>query len=197
VSAVVPLVISMPFLIADASSFFGMTIFHFAHRPLSNLTYWYPIHLAFTQNQSLLSTFSLLFFIVLFPAAYFCLLKRTDLHLIVVTMLQVVLAFFLTSPTVNEQYIVWLLMPMIIYVIIANYELMKLLHVLTGVVTVFTLANTGPLFLSPLGVEFGSIQRLWPIVPVMVVCSLLFTSFSIIALQKTIKDDSSTLKRIK
>lgn len=104
-------------------------------------------------------------------------------------MTQIVFVFFLTSPTVNEQYFVWLLMPMILCVAIENQGLKKSLYALTGIVTVFTLANTGPLFLSPLSLDLGPIQNIWSIAPIMVVCALLFAVFSLFTLHKTLKEE--------
>ena len=188
-SAIVPFAISMPFLIADASAFFDMTTLHFAQRPLSNLTYWYPVHLVLPQYQNLLSNLGFTSFIVLFSVSYIYLAKLADLKTITLSMTQIILAFFLTSPTVNEQYITWLLMPMILYVTIEQQSLKKLLYVLTGIVTVFTLANTGPSFFSPLHLDLDQIHGLWPLTLIMVVCSVFFVLVSLLVLQKTIKQE--------
>lgn len=191
ISVLVPFIISAPFLIADAASFVNMTVIHFEQRQLSNLTYWFPIRLAFSQNQNLVSFMAFMSFVVFFPLAYIYLLKRSNPKMLMLSMSQIILVFFLTSPTVNEQYLLWLLMPMIIQVTLGSKKLKKFLYALTGITAVFILANTGPLFLSPLIEEFGLIQQLWPITSIMLICTLLFIIVSILTLRKTIKEDTS------
>jgi integral membrane sensor domain MASE1 len=113
------------------------------------------------------------------------------------TMMLVILAFYLTSPTVNEQYIVWLLPPMIIYAATEKPKMKTYLYALTAIVTIYLMANTGTAFFQPISSQLGQYQHLWP---VMVICSLLFPAFSAITLLKTMKEngrETGTSKEVK
>lgn len=195
-SILVPLIVSIPFLVDDTSSFFNMTILHFEQRQLSNLTYWFPIRLVFSQNQNLVSFVAFVSFVILFLIAYFFMLKKVRPKNILLNMSQIVLIFFLTSPTVNEQYFVWLLMPLIIYTTIKDPRMEKFLYILTGIVTVFILSNAGPHLLSPLHFSLGPIQDLWSITPILVVCAILFSVLSLITFQKIIKYKGPIVKEM-
>lgn len=195
-SILVPIIVSAPFLVDDASSFFNMTIIHFEQRQLSNLTYWFPIRLASSENQNLVSFIAFMSFVILFLTAYFYFLKKVRPKKGLLNMSQIILLFFLTSPTVNEQYFLWLLMPFVIYTTIRDYRMKNFLYALTGIVTVFILANAGPSFLSPLNLSLGPIQDLWSITPVLVVCAILFSVISLITLRKIIKHKASVIKEM-
>jgi Gpi18-like mannosyltransferase len=189
VALLVPFVISLPYLITDAQSFLNMTLLHFGQRQLSNLTYWFALRLAFWQYQDLISIIALTVFLVSFSLVYLYLLKKSDRKSLMLLIVQIILSFFLFSPTVNEQYVVWLLVPLIIVVSIGNQKLGVFLHGISVVTLVFILANTGPGFLAPLNFDLGPIQTLWSITPILVVCGLLFSVISILAFRKTIKGD--------
>lgn len=189
-SVIVPFVVSAPFLVANATSFFNMTVIHLEQRQLSNLTYWFAIRLTFFQNQNLASFVSFVLFAILFPLAYIYLLKQAKLKIVTLSISQVILAFFLTSPTVNEQYLVWLLVPFVLYATIEGQRVKLFLYALTAIDTVFILANTGPGFLSPLNLDFGPLQDLWSITPVLVFCGTLFSVVSLLTFRKIIKHSS-------
>jgi hypothetical protein len=182
----VPVIASIPFFVADAASYFSMIITHNVQGQLTNLTYWLAIHSVFNQNQDVVSTISLVTFVIAFPTLYAYVLRKTDPKLMARTMMLVILAFYLTSPTVNEQYIVWLLPPMIIYVTTKKRKLKTYLYALTTIATVYVIANTGTGFFQPISSQLGQYQHLWP---AMVMCSLLFPAFSAVTMLKAMKEN--------
>lgn len=181
---------SIIFLAAGAASFVNMTVIHFTQRPISNLTYWFPIHLVFKQSENMISTIGFIIFAAAFPAIYACTLKKAGSRTITRTMTQIILAFYLTTLTVNEQYIVWLLPPMIIYAATEKPKMKIYLYALTAIVTIYLMANTGTAFFQPISSQLGQYQHL---LPVMVICSLLFPAFSAITLLKTMKENGREL----
>jgi hypothetical protein len=185
-SMLVPVIASIPFFVADAASYFGMIINHNVQGQLANLTYWLALHSVFYQNQGVVSTISLVTFVIAFPTLYAYVLRKTDPKLMARTMMLVILAFYLTSPTVNEQYIVWLLPPMIIYVTTKKRKLKTYLYALTTIATVYVIANTGTAFFQPISSLLGQYQHLWP---AMVTCSLLFPVLSAVAMLKAMKEN--------
>jgi Gpi18-like mannosyltransferase len=189
-SVIVPFIVSAPFLAADATAFVNMTVIHFEHRQLSNLTYWFAIRLAFSQNQDLVSFVAFASFATLFSMAYLYLMKQAKLNMVMLSISQIILAFFLTSPTVNEQYLVWLLVPLIVYATIEDHRIKLFLYALTVIDTIFILANTGPGFLTPLNLSFGPFQDLWSITPILVICAILFSVVSLANFRKIIKRNS-------
>ena len=187
-SMLVPAIVSMPFVVADATSYVNMIITHNVQGQLSNLTYWLVIHSVFYQNQGIVSAISLVTFIMAFPTLYAYVLRKADLKLITRTMILVILAFYLTSPTVNEQYIMWLLPPMIIYAATKKQRMKAYMYALTIIATVYAIANTGTAFFLPISSQLGQYQHLWPL---MVICSLAFPVVSAAALRKTMKENET------
>jgi hypothetical protein len=191
VLSLLPLAIpSILFLAANAASFVNMTVVQFIQRPISNLTYWFPIHLVFEQNGTMISTMGFIIFAAAFPTIYACVLKKAGSRTIIKTMILIILAFYLTAPTVNEQYIVWLLPPMIIYAATEKPKMKTYLYALTAIVTIYLMANTGAAFFQPISSQLGQYQHL---LPVMVICSLLFPAFSAITLLKTVKENGKEM----
>jgi Gpi18-like mannosyltransferase len=185
--SILPLAItSIPFVAADAASFVNMTVTHFTQRPISNLTYWFPIHLVFKQNENMISTMAFVIFATAFPAIYTYALKKAGSTTITKTMTQITLAFYLTTPTVNEQYIVWLLPPMIIYAATEKPKMKTYLYALTAIVTIYLMANTGTAFFLPINSQLEQYQHLWP---VMLTCSLIFPVVSTATLRKAMKEN--------
>lgn len=185
-SLLVPVIVSMPFIVANASSYVNMTAAYHIQTQLSNLTYWLPIRFVFYQSQATISAISLAVFITAFITIYAYVLKKADPKLIARNMVLVILAFYLTSPTVNEQYIVWLLPPLVIYETVKKRKMTTYVYALTAIATIYAMANTGTAFFLPINSQLGQYQHL---LSVMVACSLMFPAVSAITLQKTIKEN--------
>ena len=183
-SILVPAVFLTPFLMADIASYINITIIHYIQRPLSNLTYWLAIRAALGQNEGLVSTISFMILIAVFPLLYAYILRKAESKTIAKMMTQILLAFYLVSPTVNEQYIVWLIPPMIIYAIMEERKMRTSLYSLSIITTVYAIANAGVAFFIPINPQLSE-AHLWP---VMLVCSLIFQVISAKTLQKTIKE---------
>lgn len=185
-SMLVPVITSMPFVVANATSYVNMTIAHHVEGQLTNLTYWLAIRSVFSQNQGIVSTISLVTLITAFPTLYAYVLRKAGLKPILRTVIFVILAFYLVSPTVNEQYVVWLLPPLVIYAATERQRMRTYLYALTIIATVYALANTGGGFFLPINSQIGQYQQLWP---VMVICGLLFPVVSVVALRKAMKEN--------
>lgn len=187
-SAVVPVVTSIPFIMADAIAYVSRTIHHYVERHLSNLTYWLAVRLVLPQNQDIVSTISFVTFVVAFPTVYIYILRKADAGMTAKTMTQVILAFFLVSTTVNEQYVIWLLPPMIIYTMTIKQKTKIFVYAITTIATIYAIANNGTSFLTPVSPQIIQIQHL---LPVMIVCSILFPAVSAIALRETMKEEKT------
>jgi Gpi18-like mannosyltransferase len=185
-SLLVPVVASMPFVVADANSFVNLTMIHNLQGQLSNLTYWLAIRFVFSQNLKIISTISLATFIIAFLTVYTYVLRKTDPKMIIRSVILVVLAFYLTSPTVNEQYFVWWLPPMVIYVTTEMQDMKTYLHTLTVIVTLYAISNTGLAFFMPINSQLGQYQHLFG---AMVICSLIFPVVSAVAFRKTMAEN--------
>lgn len=166
-SMLIPVITSVPFVVANAASYFNMIITHNVQGQLSNLTYWLVIRSVFYQNQEILSAISLVIFITAFSTLYAFVLWKADPKLIIRSIILVILIFFLTAPTVNEEYFVWLLPSMIICATTEIQRLKIYVYALTTIVTVYAIARASA--------------------PVLVICSLAFPVVSAAALRETKK----------
>jgi len=183
-SMLVPAVILMPFLMADATSFINMTIAHYADRPLANLTFWLAIRPAFGQNEGLVSLVSFVILIAVFPVLYAYVLRKAGSKTIAEVMTLVLMAFFLTSPTVNEQYIVWLIPPMILYATMEERKMRTVLYAISIITTIYAIANTGAAFFVPINPQLEE-AYFWP---AMLVSSIVFQVILARTLHKTKKE---------
>jgi len=108
----IPLLASIPFIAWDSRGFI-LSLMHHAN-PSGWMSYWFPLsHLFYVAKK-----YSAVIFILFFILLYIKILKsnsefKVNMRLPFTMSLLVMLCFFITSPKVNSQYVVWLL-PLII-----------------------------------------------------------------------------------
>jgi uncharacterized membrane protein len=159
-STVIPLLVSIPFLLMNPISYLSMLIFPVRRLP-QNLTYWFPIRAILQNVTPDLNLIDLAAVVssVAFVVSYFMLLyrKRTwhksecsdSLALILKGSILVILLFFLTASTVNEQYFIWVLSFLIAYVLIYRESLRLPFYFLCSLVALFIVVNMGMELFTP------------------------------------------------
>lgn len=161
-SILIPLIISTPFLIIDSHAYISSILFT-ANRLPQNLTYWFLIRELFKINGVPTATtiaLSSLLFIPSFSVLYIFLIKKAntwsikenpiDISFLLKGSILALLIFFITSNTINEQYLVWILPLLILYITSYNQPLKRLFYALCGLVTFFVTLNVGPRFFAPI-----------------------------------------------
>ncbi len=116
ISCGVPALLSLPFILEDPRSYFQAFLAH--TQPTGWLSYWFPLsHMSLLFNK-----YSGVIFAILFLAAYAFLTFRRKLPLshdfpsLNRSMLIIFLLFFITSPKVNAQYVMWAIPSMMVEV---------------------------------------------------------------------------------
>ncbi|WP_455368085.1 hypothetical protein [[Eubacterium] cellulosolvens] len=114
VSLSIPFLFSLPFLLDNATNYFAAFFRHM--QPTGWLSYWFPLsHLSMA-----LSRLSSIIFIILFSGTYSLLIFKKRLmadpsfSMLNRSIIIILLLFYLTSPKMNVQYLVWGLPFMII-----------------------------------------------------------------------------------
>jgi len=161
-SILIPLIISTPFLIINSHAFISSVILH-ANRLPQNLTYWFLIRTLLEINgasTTAIIALSSFLFISSFLILYLLLIKKattwpmkgnpTDMSFILKGSILALFIFFLTSNVVNEQYLVWVLPLLIVYMIGFNQPRRLFFYVLCGLDIFFVAVNVGPGFFTPI-----------------------------------------------
>lgn len=158
----IPLTISMPFLIIHSNTYISMILFPVKRLP-QHLTYWFSISELLKANAiptatilSLSSFVSLSLFLTL----YLFLIKEAsvwpiksnpgNISFILKGTILVIFIFYLTSSTVNEQYLIWTIPFLTLYIKIHNQSLKLPLYCLCILDILFLLLNVGPNFFTPI-----------------------------------------------
>lgn len=158
----IPLIISVPFLLIDSQAYIFSMTYH-ANRLPQNLTYWFLARKLLEirgVSTNTITTFSSFLFLSLFCMLYLFFIKKAniwptkekhaDIKIVLKGSVSVILIFFITSNTVNEQYLVWTLPFLIVYMTSHDQSLKPFFYALCGLDTFFVAVNVGPSFFTPL-----------------------------------------------
>ncbi len=205
-SILIPLVISTPFLIIDSNAYVSSIMFH-ANKLPQNLTYWFLIRELFRTNgipTTTIIAFSSFLFIASFSMLYFFFIKKANIWPIKENPIQTkfifkgsilaLLIFFLTSSTVNEQYLVWIIPFLIVYMKGYNQPLKPFFYTLCGLDIFFVTINVGPRFFAPIiemPLWWTNFQYSAPSWALMVLTGSLFSIVCITVFLKIIKTVST------
>ena len=207
-TALIPLVISMPFLIIDSNTYISMILFPVKRLPI-HLTYWFSISELLKANAIPATTIIALSSIVslsLFVTLYLFLIKKAsvwptknnpgNMNFILKGTILVFFIFYLTSNTVNEQYLIWAIPFLILYTKIYDQSLELPFYSLIILDTLFLLLNVGPNFFAPIinmPSWWVSFQYSVPSMLLMILTGILFSATCITVFLKLTKTVSSKL----
>jgi len=209
-SALIPIAISTPFLILDASAYFHALTSPVQRLPI-NLTYWLPlrlflqmINLSSTTIITLSSSLSIVAFLTLY---LFFLSKKanrwpieqnpTDKKFPFKGLLLVLLAFYATSNAVNEQYLIWILPFLITYITVYDQNLRPFFYAICSLDTFFVLLNVGPRFFSwiiEMPIWWTDFQYSPPCMILMIITGSIFSVVCAKVFLKLLKVDSRLVK---
>lgn len=159
----IPLVFSMPFLITDFNSYISSMLFHINRIP-QNMTYWFVLS-RFLDSMNiptvLVTTVSSFFSIAAFLIIYILVFTRKTNNILdkknnqgikfgVCGYLLVIFVFYVTVNTVNEQYFIWVLPALIVFMVSFEKQFKSIFYILSAIVTSFIMINVGPNFFSPI-----------------------------------------------
>lgn len=198
-TALVPIVISIPFLITDSNTYISMILFPIKRLP-QHLTYWFSISELLKANAISTATIISLSSVVslsLFLALYLFLAKEISvwpmksdqdkMSFILKGTILVIITFYLTSSTVNEQYFIWAIPFLILYIEIYNQSLKFPFYCLCILDTFFLFLNVGLSFFTPIAdIPFWwtSFQYSAPSMALMILTGILFSVVCIIVFLK-------------
>ena len=203
-SILIPFVISIPFLITDSGAYISSIFFHVGNLP-KNLTYWFGLGKLLEISQistNTINSVSAFLFITSFLALYILLIKKVNFHsknnsnqisteFLLKGINLVLLIFFVTSTTINEQYIVWILPFLITYFMSFKSSLKTIFYALTGFDLIFIILNIGPRFFSPIlevPTFWNEFQYSSPSVILLVLTGILFSVVCIFGLVRLIRN---------
>jgi uncharacterized membrane protein len=189
-SIVIPLIISIPFLIIDPHAYISKILFPTKRLP-QGLTYWFLIREIFKANQissATIITISSFSFILSFSMLYIFLIRKAnswsieenprDTRFILKGSILIIFIFYITSNTVNEQHLIWAIPFLIAYIASYNQSLNPILCVLCGLDTFFVILNVGPNFFSPIidiPLWWRNFQYSTPSIIIMILVGILFS----------------------
>ena len=160
-SASIPILISVPFLMLNAAAYLG-ALFSSVHRLPVNLTYWLPLRYFFQAinlPSATITTLSSSIAAVGFLTLYSLLFSRkagnwqmgqnpTGAKFYLKGLIMVILAFYITANVVNEQYLIWILPFLIIYITVFDQTLHPFLVAVCSLDLSLILLHVGPSFFS-------------------------------------------------
>jgi Gpi18-like mannosyltransferase len=192
-STLVPLLISTPFLATAPNSYIGSLFFHIGKVP-QNFTYWFSLRSLFEAigiSTNLVISLGSYIFIISFALLYLLIGKKAEKwgletkpfsQKLLRGSILVLFAFFITSSTISEQYSVWILPLLILYMTNYDSTLKPHCYSISILVTLFVAANVGPRFFAPIiamPLWWNNLQYSWPVLLVMASAGILFSGVCI------------------
>lgn len=210
-SIIIPLAISIPFLVFDTNSYVGSFIYQTNKTPQS-MTYWFLIRELLKATgvpTNLVISLGFSLFTLAFTVSYVLLIKETstwsrkkeqlEMSFLLKGAIFAITIFLLTSSTVGEQYIIWILPFMVVYSISYNQSLKPLLLALSGINIFYVALNVGPRFFTPITempLWWISFQYSFPSLILMITTGILFSVICATIFRKMMKTTGLTITHV-
>jgi Gpi18-like mannosyltransferase len=205
-SVFVPILISIPFLVTSPNSYTASLLYQVGKIP-QNLTYWFSLRLfsaTIGVPSDIMVSLGSFAFLFSFPLLYIFVVQRSgqwaremkpdNASFLIKASLLVLFAFFITSSTVSEQYLIWAIPLLILYLSNFDKSLKPYFYSLSIIDAVFVALNVGPRFFTPI-VEMPSwwinFQYSWPSLLLMAIIAIFFSGICISLLTKMVKKDNT------